>query len=67
MTEFTAERIAELETIIADIIDDMANWTCCDDCEPHWMEYGHREKRIKSIAHIVLHSVIGEMALAKEI
>ena len=44
----TSERIAELETIIADIIEDMHN------------DYDLSRERIESMAHIILHSLMGE-------
>ena len=43
----TSERIAELEHMIANIIDDMTG-------------YNHSRDRVESIAHIVLHSLLGE-------
>ena len=43
----TPERIAELEHLIANIIDDMT-------------EYVFSRDRVESIAHIILHSLMGE-------
>lgn len=43
----TAERIAELELIIANIVDDMTNYDLSRD-------------RVESIAHIVLLALMGE-------
>lgn len=43
----TTERIAELEHLIANIIDDMT------DCV-------YSRDRIESMAHIILHSLMGE-------
>ena len=43
----TTERIAELEHLIANIIDDMTG-------------YDHSRDRVESIAHIILVSLMGE-------
>ena len=45
--KMTAERIAELELIIANIVDDMTNYDLSRD-------------RVESIAHIVLLALMGE-------
>jgi DNA-binding transcriptional regulator YhcF (GntR family) len=45
--KMTSERIAELEHLIANIIDDMTG-------------YDHSRDRVESIAHIILVSLMGE-------
>jgi hypothetical protein len=62
MTEFTKERMDELHEIICNIIIDM------DDLHMRELEGPEvYSKRVMTIAHVILYSLIGEMSEKKEI
>ena len=63
----TLTRIKELQGMIAEIIDDMEDWSYGNGYGPTEADLKYREDRIQSIAHMILYSLIGEMTLAKEI
>jgi hypothetical protein len=62
MTDFTTERMDELHKIIYDIIVDMDGHYLCEfESAPAYY------KRVSSIAHVILHSLIDDMSEKKEI
>ena len=62
MTDFTAERMDELHKIIYDIIIDMDDLHMCElEGAPAYY------KRVNTIAHVILYSLIGDMTEKKEI
>lgn len=63
MTEFSQERLDHLKGMVHDIIIDMDDLHICYLMDG---EDGYH-KRVDTIAHMILYSLIGEMALAKEI
>ena len=62
MTEFTKERMDKLHEIICNIITDMDDLHMCELEGPEVYS-----KRVMTIAHVILYSLIGEMSSAGEI
>jgi hypothetical protein len=62
MTEFTKERMDELHEIICNIIIDMDDLHMCELEGPEVYS-----KRVMTIAHFILYSLIGEMSEKNEI
>ena len=62
----TLTEVEEMKGMVAEIIDDMEDWTYCNGYAPTESDLEYRQKRIQSIAHMIVYALLGTDFFDKE-